>query len=51
MWMHMGTVISYILRYESHFRAVVQERIKLEIDEKIQAWRKQLTQAEKRIAE
>lgn len=51
VWMHMETVISYILRYEDHFRAVVQERMKMESDAKIQAWRKQLTQAEKRIAE
>ena len=51
VWMHMETVISYILHYEDHFRAVVQEQLKIESDEKIQAWRKQLTQAEKRIAE
>lgn len=51
VWMHMEAVISYILRFESHFRAVIQEQMKLESDEKIQAWRKQLTQAEKRIAE
>ena len=51
VWMHMETVISYILRYEDHFRTGVQERMKLESDEKIQAWRKQLTQSEKRIAE
>ena len=37
--------------YEDHFRVVVQEQLKIESDEKIQAWRKQLTQAEKRIAE
>ena len=51
VWMHMETVISYILHYEDHFRAVVQEQLKIESDEKIQARRKQLTQAEKRIAE
>ena len=51
VWMHMETVISYILRYEAHFRAVVQEHLKIESDEKIQAWKKQLTQAEERIAE
>ena len=51
VWMHMETVISYILHYEDHFRVVVQEQLKIESDEKIQAWRKQLTQAEKRIAE
>lgn len=37
---------------KSHYiRAVVQEQLKIESDEKIQAWRKQRTQAEKRIAE
>lgn len=41
----------YILHYEDHFRAVVQEQLKMESDEKIQAWRKQLSQAEKRITE
>ena len=51
VWMHMETVISYIFHYEDHFRAVVQEQLKIESDEKIQAWRKQLTQTEKRIAE
>ena len=45
--MHMEIVISYILHYEDHFRAVAQEQLKIESDEKIQAWRKQLTQAEK----
>ena len=25
VWMHMETVISYILHYEDHFRAVVQD--------------------------
>ena len=49
--MHMETVISYILHYEDHFRAVVQEQLKMESDKKIQAWRKQLSQAEKRITE
>ena len=49
--MHMETVISYIFHYEDHFRAVVQEQLKIESNEKIQAWRKQLTQGEKHIAE
>lgn len=51
VWMYMETVISYILRYEAHFRAVVQESMSMESKEKIQAWKKQLTQAEKRISE
>lgn len=31
----METVISYILHYKDHFRAVVQEQLKIESDEKI----------------
>ena len=48
---HLKRFILHILHYEDHFRAVVQEQLKIESDEKIQVWRKQLTQAEKRIAE
>ena len=50
---HTGiqTLGKYGRMYEDHFRAVVQEQLKMESDEKIQAWRKQLSQAEKRITE
>ena len=51
VWMHMQTVISYILRYEDHFRKRMQERMRLEGEEKITAWRQQLAKSEKRILE
>ena len=47
----MQTVISYILRYEDHFRKRMQERMRLEGEEKIMAWRQQLAKSEKRILE
>jgi len=51
VWMHMKMVFSYIIRHESYFRRCLQERMKLESNEKLRVWRKQLTQAEKRIVE
>ena len=51
VWMHMKAVISYILRYESHFRVQLQERMRLESEVKIRAWKQQLAQAQKRIFE
>ena len=51
VWMHMKTVISYILRYEAHFREMLQMRMRLESEEKIRVWKQQLTKAENRIAE
>ena len=48
---HIQLVTEYILRYEAHFRAVMERRLRLEIDEKIRADRKKLERGEKRIAE
>lgn len=48
---HIQAVTEYILRYESHFRAVMERRLRLESDEKIRADRKKLERGEKRIAE
>ena len=48
---HIQLVTEYILRYESHFRAVMERRLRLESDEKLKASRKQLSRDEKRIAE
>ena len=48
---HIQAVTEYILRYESHFRAVMERRLRLESDEKLKASRKQLSRDEKRIAE
>ena len=48
---HIQAVTEYILRYESHFRAVMERRLRLESDEKIRADRKKLERNEKRVAE
>lgn len=48
---HIQAVTEYILRYESHFRVVMERRLRLESDEKIRADRKKLERGEKRIAE
>ena len=51
VWAHMQEVISYVTRYEAHFRAAMEERLKLATSEAIQVRRKKLAQDEKRITE
>src|SRR5699024_2379915 len=51
VWRHMEAVISYVSRYEAHFRAVMEERLKLSTGEAIRVRRKKLAQDEKRLAE
>lgn len=48
---HMNAVVSYVARYEQHFRKVMIEKLQLESEEKLRVWKKQLSQNEKRIAE
>jgi hypothetical protein len=48
---HVQLVTSYILRYEKHFRAVMEQQLQQESIEKIQISRKQLERNEKRISE
>jgi DNA invertase Pin-like site-specific DNA recombinase len=48
---HVQLVTSYILRYEKHFRAVMERQLQQESAEKIQASRKQLDRNEKRMSE
>ena len=48
---HMNAVVSYVARYEEHFRKVMTEKLQVESEEKIRVWKKQLSQNEKRIAE
>lgn len=48
---HMNAVVSYVARYEQHFRKVMTEKLQLESEEKLRVWKKQLSQNEKRIAE
>ena len=49
--LHMETVISYVTRYEAHFRSVMEKRLKLSTGEAIRVRRKKLGQDEKRLAE
>lgn len=48
---HIQMVTDYILRYEAHFHAVMEQQMKLKSAEKIQASRKKLSRDEKRISE
>lgn len=48
---HMNAVVSYVIRYEQHFRKVMTEKLQVESEEKLRVWKKQLSQNEKRIAE
>lgn len=48
---HIQMVTDYILRYEGHFRAVMEQQLRLESTEKIQSSRRRLYQSEKRISE
>ena len=51
VWMHMRTVISYVSRYEDHFRAVMEQKLRLSSEAAIRGHKKQLAQAEKRLGE
>ena len=51
VWMHMRTVISYVSRYEDHFRAVMEQKLRLSSEATIRGHKKRLAQAEKRLGE
>lgn len=51
VWKHMKEVISYVTRYEAHFRAEMEQKLRLQSEETIRVYKKRLTQAEKRIGE
>jgi len=51
VWAHMEEVISYVTRYEAHFRDAMEKRLKLATSEAIKTRRKKLAQNEKRITE
>ena len=51
VWMHMETVISYVIHYEAHFRSVMEQKMRLSSEEAIRVSKKKLAQAEKRLAE
>jgi DNA invertase Pin-like site-specific DNA recombinase len=48
---HIQLVTSYILRYEKHFRSVMEQQLRLDSAEKIKISRQQLVRNEKRISE
>lgn len=51
VWNHMKEVISYVTRYEAHFRVEMEQKLRLQSEETIRVYKKCLAQAEKRIGE
>ncbi len=51
VWNHMKEVISYVARYEAHFRVEMEQKLRLQSEETIRVYKKRLAQAEKRIGE
>ncbi len=51
VWNHMKEVISYVTRYEAHFRVEMEQKLRLQSEETIKVYKKRLAQAEKRIGE
>lgn len=51
VWNHMKEVISYVTRYEAHFRVEMEQKLRLQSEESIRVYKKRLAQAEKRIGE
>ena len=51
VWNHMKEVISYVTRYEAHFRVEMEQKLRLQSEETIRIYKKRLAQAEKRIGE
>ena len=51
VWMHMSAIISYVAHHESYFRSWMENRLKLRSAEMLKLLKKQLSQAEKRVAE
>lgn len=51
VWMHMKAVIFYVTRYEKHFRAVMEQRLRMSSEEAVRGYKTQLAQAERRLAE
>ncbi len=51
VWLHMAEVISYVTHYETHFRAIMEQEMRLASEEAIRVCKKRLAQAEKRLTE
>lgn len=47
----MRTVIAYVSRFENHFRAVIEQKLRLSSESAIRGYKKCLAQAEKRLSE
>ena len=51
VWAHIKMIISYVTCHEAHFRAVMEQRMKLTSEDAVQLRKKRLKKAEKRIKE
>lgn len=49
--LHIQAVLSYVTRYEKHFRAAMEERLKTQSEKDVRAAKKSLAQMEKRLGE
>ena len=51
VWKHVQEVISVVTRYEAYFRSEMEQKLRLQSEEKLRVARKRMAQAEKRIGE
>ena len=51
VWNHMKEVISYVTRYEAHFRLEMEQKLRLQREKTVRVYKKRLAQTEKRIGE
>ena len=51
VWKHVQEVISVVTRYEAYFRSEMEQKLRLQSEEKLRVAKKRMVQAEKRIGE
>ena len=51
VWKHIREVISVVTRYEAYFRSEMEQKLRLQSEEKLRVAKKRMAQAEKRIGE
>ena len=51
VWKHVQEVISVVTRYEAFFRSEMEQKLRLQSEEKLRVAKKRMAQAEKRIGE
>ena len=51
VWKHVQEVISVVTRYEAYFRSEMEQKLRLQSEEKLRVAKKRMAQAEKRIGE